>query len=77
MQTQLASEGVWCEPASAAGAAGLLAEVQAGRLDVRGRTVVAVVTGHGLKDPDAITTRAAAPVVIAPTYAAFEAAVKL
>ena len=39
--------------------------------------LVAVVTGHGLKDPEAITTRATAPVGIAPTYAAFEAAVKL
>jgi threonine synthase len=52
MQARLASEGVWCEPASATGAAGLLAEAQAGRLDVRGQLVVAVVTGHGLKDPE-------------------------
>jgi len=52
MQARLASEGVWCEPASATGAAGLLREVQAGRLDVRGQTVVAVITGHGLKDPE-------------------------
>jgi threonine synthase len=66
MQRHLAGEGVWCEPASAAGAAGLLAEARAGRLDLRGQTVVAVVTGHGLKDPDAITTRAAAPTLIAP-----------
>ena len=48
MQRRLAGEGVWCEPASAAGAAGLLQEARAGRLDVRGQTVVAVVTGHGL-----------------------------
>jgi threonine synthase len=68
MQLRLASEGVWCEPASAAGAAGLLAEVTAGRLDVRGQTVVAVITGHGLKDPDAITKRAPAPVMIAPEF---------
>jgi len=68
MQLRLASEGVWCEPASAAGAAGLLAETAAGRLDVRGQTVVAVITGHGLKDPDAITRRAQAPVVIGPEF---------
>src|SRR6185436_10732959 len=36
MQKQLALEGVWCEPASAAGAAGLLKEVKDGRLDVAG-----------------------------------------
>jgi threonine synthase len=48
-------EGVFCEPASAAG----LAAVQ--RLGASG-TVVVVVTGHGLKDPDAVD-RFAAPVV--------------
>ena len=68
MQLRLAGEGVWCEPASATGAAGLLNEVRSGRLDVRGRTVVCVITGHGLKDPDAITTRAPAPRVIAPSF---------
>jgi threonine synthase len=47
-------EGVFCEPASAAG----LAAVQ--RLGASG-TVVVVVTGHGLKDPDAVD-RVAAPV---------------
>jgi threonine synthase len=72
MQRRLASEGVWCEPASAAGAAGLRKEVQAGRLGVRGRTVVCVVTGHGLKDPDSITTRFPAPRVIPATLNALE-----
>jgi threonine synthase len=67
MQRRLAGEGVWCEPASAAGAAGLLQEAQAGRMELSGRTVVAVITGHGLKDPDAITSRAAAPTVIGPS----------
>ncbi len=77
MQRRLAGEGVWCEPASAAGPAGLLEEVRAGRLDVRGRTVVAVITGHGLKDPDAITSRAAAPTVIGPRYEDLESIVRL
>jgi len=44
-------EGVFCEPASAAGVAGLL------KLAAQGRkpkgTVVCVLTGHGLKDPAA------------------------
>jgi threonine synthase len=41
-------EGIFCEPASAAGIAAVEA---AGLSDVR---VVCVVTGHGLKDPDAV-----------------------
>jgi threonine synthase len=41
------SEGLFCEPASAAGVAGV-AQVRPG-----GR-VVCVLTGHGLKDPDAV-----------------------
>lgn len=54
MQKRLAQQGVWVEPASAAGAAGLAAELRAGSLNVRGKRVVAVCTGHGLKDPDII-----------------------
>ena len=72
MQQRLASEGVWCEPASAAGAAGLLKETQAGRMDVRGKKVVCVVTGHGLKDPDSITARFAPPKIIPATMSALE-----
>lgn len=40
-----AQEGLFCEPASAAGIAGLPQSVRAGE------RVVCVVTGHGLKDP--------------------------
>ena len=72
MQRRLAAEGVWCEPASAAGAAGLFKEAREGRLDVRGQTVVCVVTGHGLKDPDSITARFPAPNVIPATLQALE-----
>jgi threonine synthase len=51
-QRQLAStEGVFVEPASAAGIAGLLRDA-AGGVDLAGRTVVVTVTGHGLKDVD-------------------------
>jgi threonine synthase len=48
-------EGVFCEPASAAGLAALRKRGGSG-------TAVVVVTGHGLKDPDAVD-RVAAPVV--------------
>lgn len=49
-QQQLASgDGVFVEPASAAGVAGLLAALDAGE-DFTGRSLVITVTGHGLKD---------------------------
>jgi len=46
-----AEEGVFCEPASAASVAGLIQRAEAGDLR-KGETVVCVLTGHGLKDPD-------------------------
>jgi threonine synthase len=46
-------EGVFCEPASAASVAGLLAHgVPAPDGIPEARTIVCVLTGHGLKDPD-------------------------
>jgi len=51
-QAELARrEGVFVEPASAAGVAGVLALHGAGRLDA-GQRIVITVTGHGLKDID-------------------------
>ncbi len=44
-------EGIFCEPASAAGVAGLLKKAAAGA-DLSGRTVVCIITGTGLKDPE-------------------------
>jgi threonine synthase len=58
MQVMLAAEGIWVEPASAAGLAGLLREVRDHGLVLDGQSVVTVCTGHGLKDPDIITRRA-------------------
>ena len=66
-QGLLASEeGVFCEPASAAGIAGLLKLVREGR-GPEG-TVVSVLTGHGLKDPDAILRRVELPEPIPATF---------
>ena len=45
------TEGVFVEPASAAGVAGLLKPLERGWV-ARGSTVVCTVTGNGLKDPD-------------------------
>jgi threonine synthase len=50
-RTLAATDGVFVEPASAAGVAGLLADVEAGT-SFAGKQVVVTVTGHGLKDVD-------------------------
>ncbi|MBK7449079.1 MAG: threonine synthase [Anaerolineales bacterium] len=66
----LASEGVWVEPASAAGLAGLIAETSQGTLDAKGKRIVVVCTGHGMKDPSIITESFKAPEVIPANYQA-------
>ena len=54
-------EGVFCEPSSAAGLAAL------GEVELeRGSTVVCVVTGHGLKDPDTASRLSPKPVAVDP-----------
>jgi threonine synthase len=65
MQRYLASEGVWGEPASAAGLAGFVGEVRAGKLNPRGKLIVVICTGHGLKDPE-IITRQIEPLAVLP-----------
>jgi threonine synthase len=72
MQKLLACNGIWVEPASAAGVAGLAHELQAGKIDVRGKRVAAVCTGHGLKDPDIITHDMAKPHVLPAEMSALE-----
>ncbi|OGI04473.1 MAG: threonine synthase [Candidatus Melainabacteria bacterium GWF2_37_15] len=46
------TEGVLAEPASAASVAGLIKASRAGKIDPD-KTIVCVLTGNGLKDPDA------------------------
>jgi threonine synthase len=46
-----AEEGVFVEPASAAGVAGILKLAREGRLEA-GQRIAITVTGHGLKDPE-------------------------
>jgi threonine synthase len=65
-----AHEGVFCEPASATGVAGLLAH---GARDAR--RVVCVLTGHGLKDPQTALSQAGAVVPCEPELGAIEQAV--
>ncbi|MCB0103950.1 MAG: threonine synthase [Anaerolineales bacterium] len=69
-QRMLASEGVWVEPASAAGLAGLVAETASGTFEAKGKKIVVVCTGHGMKDPSIITESFNAPQVIPAKYEA-------
>jgi threonine synthase len=65
-------EGIFCEPASAASVAGLRKMAAEGRIDP-GATIVCVLTGHGLKDPDT-AMRTVAPILdSAPTADAVRA----
>ena len=70
------AEGVFCEPASAASVAGLLAH---GMPTVDGagapESVVCVLTGHGLKDPDTALSKAPAVVNCENDLSAVERAV--
>ncbi len=75
MQKTLAGEGVWVEPASAAGLAGFAAEVLAGRIQPKGKRVVAICTGHGLKDPDIVVKSMPAPQLLAVDLALLEEAI--
>jgi threonine synthase len=66
-------EGVFCEPASAASVAGLLTHglpVPDGVAPPE--TVVCVLTGHGLKDPDTALGKAPAVIGCEPDTAAVE-----
>ena len=63
-------EGVFVEPASAAGVAGLLKKHRAGEAP-EGKTIVITVTGHGLKDPQ-WALEAVNGVKVEPTKAPFD-----
>jgi threonine synthase len=58
-----AREGLFCEPASAAGVAGLIKLHAAGKLD-SGQVIVATLTGNGLKDPQWALENSPEPVVV-------------
>lgn len=75
MQRRLASEGLWVEPASAAGLAGFAAQVSAGSLRPHGLRVVGVCTGHGLKDPEIIARTMPAPKELPAEFSALDDAI--
>jgi threonine synthase len=73
-----AEEGLFCEPASAAGLAGLLCMARDGRFPQEARRVVCTLTGHGLKDPDVAVQQAGRPPrTIPPTEQAIRKALGL
>jgi threonine synthase len=59
------TEGVFCEPASAASVAGVSKLSQQGFFK-GGETVVCTLTGHGLKDPDSAIDAAEKPLSLPP-----------
>lgn len=68
-QDKLGREGLFVEPASAASVAGVLKLARTGRAPSE---VVCVLTGHGLKDPEIVQTRATLPEPVPATLEALE-----
>lgn len=65
--------GVFCEPASAAGIAGILKYKE----DLPDGPIVCTVTGHGLKDPDTATAGITLPTTVSADLGAVVAAIGL
>jgi threonine synthase len=70
-QRMAREEGIFCEPASAAGVAGLIKS--AGGSDLSGQTCVCVITGAGLKDPETAKTFTHRDIEVAARLEAIEA----
>ncbi len=68
-------EGIWVELASAASVAGLRKAALENRYAYDGKRIVCVLTGHGLKDPIAVTDHAPTPVEIPAELKALEEAI--
>ena len=64
-------EGLFVEPASAASVAGLIKLAEKGLVN-EDETVVCVLTGHGLKDPEVVLKKFPAPVEVEATSEAVE-----
>lgn len=59
------TEGIFCEPASAASIAGVIKSAKESFFR-RGDRIVCTLTGHGLKDPDNAIAQSVSPVTIPP-----------
>ena len=69
-------EGIFCEPASAAGVAGVRKLKREGRIGPD-EVIVCVLTGHGLKDPDAVQAEEGALTPIPADLASIREALEL
>lgn len=69
------SEGIFCEPASAVSLAGLLKDLELGKVG-EGSTIVCTLTGHGLKDPDTAIAQSAKPLTVDAELAAIEGVIR-
>ncbi|MDE1943458.1 MAG: pyridoxal-phosphate dependent enzyme, partial [Betaproteobacteria bacterium] len=69
------SEGVFCEPSSATSLAGLIKDLKRGKIK-QGSTIVATLTGHGLKDPDTAIAQSPQPHLVAAERGAISALIQ-
>jgi threonine synthase len=69
------AEGIFCEPASAIALAGLLKDLELGKVG-EGSTIVCTLTGHGLKDPDTAIAQSAKPVTVDAELKAIEGVIR-
>ena len=69
------TEGIFCEPASAISLAGLLKDLELGKVG-EGSTIVCTLTGHGLKDPDVAIAQSAKPMTVDAELKAIEEVIR-
>lgn len=69
------TEGIFCEPASAISLAGLLKDLELGKVG-EGSTIVCTLTGHGLKDPDTAIAQSAKPLTVDAELKAIETVIR-
>src|SRR5688572_680871 len=69
------AEGIFCESASAIALAGLLKDLELGKVG-EGSTVVCTLTGHGLKDPDTAIAQSAKPMTVDAELKAIERVIR-
>jgi threonine synthase len=69
------TEGIFCEPASAVALAGVLKDLELGKIG-EGSTIVCTLTGHGLKDPDTAIASSAKPMTVDAELRAIERVIR-
>ena len=69
------TEGIFCEPASAISVAGVLKDLEHGRLG-EGSSIVCTLTGHGLKDPDSAIAQCVKPQTVDAELSAIERVIR-